>query len=139
MTAMDKLKSMVGSAFQYKEDSVFITGYKQVGEKKDIVNIFLGNGNTIEVSFGDLPGKLKEFIRVHNENQLTVSPKPGTQLATNPVLSKLSDTVMQSIEQVQKDPNYIPQAKQIFQGVNTLMNIVKTEIAYSEFVKKNEE
>lgn len=50
------------------------------------------------------------------------------------VIQKLRDTVLQQIEAVKSSPEHVSQAKQVFQGVNTLINLAKTELEYRKFV-----
>ena len=42
--------------------------------------------------------------------------------------------VLQQIENVKSSPEHVSQAKQVFQGVNTLINLAKTELEYRKFV-----
>ena len=44
------------------------------------------------------------------------------------ILQDMRDLVLQQIKDVKEDPNKVNQAKQVFQGVNTLINLAKTEM-----------
>ena len=42
--------------------------------------------------------------------------------------------VLQQIKDVKEDPGKVNQAKQVFQGVNTVINLAKTEIEYRKYL-----
>ena len=46
----------------------------------------------------------------------------------------MRDLVLQQIKDVKEDPNKVNQAKQVFQGVNTLINLAKTELEYRKYM-----
>ena len=57
--------------------------------------------------------------------------------AVNPtIIQQLRDTVMQQSDAVKKDPSAVAQAKQVFQGVNTLVNLAKTELEYRKYMNE---
>ena len=47
------------------------------------------------------------------------------------ILQDLRNLVLQQIKDVKEDPSKVSQAKQVFQGVNTVINLAKTELEYS--------
>ena len=114
-----------------------VVGYKlQTGTKKEGVEILFGNGERTSTHFGDLVVLLDQFKEIRQETAIVVHRTDRLVTANN--LSTIKDTVLAMIDNVTKDPSKIPQAKQVFQGVNTLMNIAKTEIAYSKFKEDKE-
>ena len=50
------------------------------------------------------------------------------------ILQDMRDLVLQQIKDVKEDPNKVNQAKQVFQGVNTLINLAKTELEYRKYM-----
>lgn len=46
----------------------------------------------------------------------------------------MRNLVLQQIKDVKEDPNKVNQAKQVFQGVNTLINLAKTELEYRKYL-----
>ena len=42
--------------------------------------------------------------------------------------------VLQQIKDVKEDPSKVSQAKQVFQGVNTVINLAKTELEYRKYL-----
>ena len=57
-------------------------------------------------------------------------------LVTFPLLRlhKAMHNYYQQIKDVKEDPNKVNQAKQVFQGVNTLINLAKTELEYRKYL-----
>lgn len=51
----------------------------------------------------------------------------------------MRDIILNQIKQVKDNPAAVPQAKQIFQGVNTLINLAKTELEYRKYLDKTKE
>jgi hypothetical protein len=52
------------------------------------------------------------------------------------IIQELRDTVLAQIKAVKETPEAIGQAKQVFQGVNTLINLAKTELDYRRYLDK---
>lgn len=50
------------------------------------------------------------------------------------ILQDMRDLVLQQIKDVKEDLNKVNQAKQVFQGVNTLINLAKTELEYRKYM-----
>jgi hypothetical protein len=54
------------------------------------------------------------------------------------IIHQMRDTVLDQIRQVREDPGKVAQAKQVFQGVNTLINLAKAELEYRKYIDKND-
>lgn len=50
------------------------------------------------------------------------------------ILQDLRNLVLQQIKDVKEDPSKVSQAKQVFQGVNTVINLAKTELEYRKYL-----
>ena len=58
--------------------------------------------------------------------------------SVNPsILKEIRDTVLDQIRSVKENPQSVAQAKQVFQGVNTLINLAKTELDYRKYIDNN--
>ena len=120
----------------YRNKVVEILGYADgVGEDGDEVEIYLNDGTTIECRMTELYRKLQEFgcatgtvvVLAHQKLDQVSSMKPS-------VMQELRDTVMESIRNLKADPGTVNQAKQIFQGVNTMINLAKTELEFRKYM-----
>lgn len=136
MTALERLKDMVGKPFLYKNEEVVVLNYCEgTGDDGDEVEIYLNNGTTLVFSYINLPAKLEKFKPVSTQVIVLANKRLDSVSTVNPtIIQQLRDTVMQQIEAVKKDPSAVAQAKQVFQGVNTLVNLAKTELEYRKYI-----
>ena len=138
MSALDRLKEMVGKPFLYKNEEVVVLNYCEgTGDDGDEVEIYLNNGTTLVFSYINLPAKLEKFKPVSAQVIVLANKRLDSVSTVNPtIIQQLRDTVMQQIEAVKKDPSAVSQAKQVFQGVNTLVNLAKTELEYRKYINE---
>ena len=116
--AIDRLKEMVNKPFLYQNEEIVILNYCDgTGDDGTEVEIYLNNGKVLIFSMFDLASKLNKVS--------TVNPT---------ILQDMRDLVLQQIKDVKEDPNKVNQAKQVFQGVNTLINLAKTELEYRKYL-----
>ena len=136
MSALDRLNEMVGKPFLYKNEEVVVLNYCEgTGDDGDEVEIYLNNGTTLVFSYINLPAKLEKFKPVSAQVIVLANKRLDSVSTVNPtIIQQLRDTVMQQIEAVKKDPSAVAQAKQVFQGVNTLVNLAKTELEYRKYI-----
>ena len=138
MSALDRLNEMVGKPFLYKNEEVVVLNYCEgTGDDGDEVEIYLNNGTTLVFSYINLPSKLEKFKPVSTQVIVLANRRLDSVSAVNPtIIQQLRDTVMQQIDAVKKDPSAVAQAKQVFQGVNTLVNLAKTELEYRKYMNE---
>ena len=99
------------------------------------MEIYLNNGKTLVFNYINLPAKLEQFKPVTTQVIVLANKRLDAVSTVNPgIIQKLRDTVLQQIENVKSSPEHVSQAKQVFQGVNTLINLAKTELEYRKFV-----
>lgn len=136
MTALERLKDMVGKPFLYKNEEVVVLNYCEgTGDDGDEVEIYLNNGTTLVFNYINLPAKLEKFKPISTQVIVLANRRLDSVSTVNPtIIQQLRDTVMQQIEAVKKDPSAVAQAKQVFQGVNTLVNLAKTELEYRKYI-----
>ena len=139
MDGIDKLKEMVNKPFLYKNEEVVIIGYCDgTGDDGDEIEIYLNNGKTIVWPVYDLVMKLPRFRPIANTVVVLANERLNKVSTVNPtVLQELRETVLEQIKAVKEDPAKVSQAKQVFQGVNTLINLAKTELEYRKYIDKN--
>lgn len=138
MNALDRLKDMVNKPFLYKNEEVVILNFCEgTGDDGDEVEIYLNNGQTLVFNYINLPAKLEKFKPVSAQVIVLANKRLDSVSTVNPtIIQQLRDTVMQQIEAVKKDPSAVSQAKQVFQGVNTLVNLAKTELEYRKYINE---
>ena len=135
---LERLKEMMNKPFLYKNEEVVIIGYCDgVGEDGTDVEIYLNNGKTLEFSVFDLDIKLGRFRSISNTVIVLANNRLDAVSTVNPtVIKDLRDIVLDQIQRVKNDPAAVNQAKQVFQGVNTLVNLAKAELEYRQYVDK---
>lgn len=134
--AIDRLKEMVNKAFLYQNEEVVILGCCDgIGDDGTEVEIYLNNGKTLVFSMFDLASKLNRFWSITNTVVVLANERLNKVSTVNPtILQDMRDLVLQQIKDVKEDPNKVNQAKQVFQGVNTLINLAKTELEYRKYM-----
>lgn len=140
MNALERLQGMVNKPYLYRNEEVVVLGYCDgTGDDGDEVEIYLNNGKTLVFNYINLPAKLEQFKPVTAQVIVLANKRLDSVSTVNPgVIQKLRDTVLQQIELVKSSSEHVSQAKQVFQGVNTLINLAKTELEYRKFVNRME-
>ena len=136
MNTLERLQGMVNKPYLYRNEEVVVLGYCEgTGDDGDEVEIYRNNGKTLVFNYINLPAKLEQFKPVTTQVIVLANKRLDAVSTVNPgVIQKLRDTVLQQIEAVKSSPEHVSQAKQVFQGVNTLINLAKTELEYRKFV-----
>ena len=137
--AIKKLEKMKGRAWTYKNKVVEILAFADgVGENGDEIEIYLNDGTTIECLMINLPRKIKEFGDVSGTVVTMAHHKLDKVSSMNPVtMLELRDTVMETMRALKSDPSKINQAKQVFQGVNTMINLARTELEFRKYIDES--
>lgn len=140
MDAIQKLKEMVNKPFLYNNEEVVIIGCCDgVGDHGEEVEIYLNNGKTLVFNMGDLILKLERFRPLTNTVIVLANERLNQVSTVNPtILQELRNTILQQIKDVKSDPAKVNQAKQVFQGVNTFINLAKTELEYRKYLDRTE-
>ena len=134
--SLEQLKRMNKRPWVYRNKVVEIIGYADyVGEDGDEVEIYLNDGRTIECKINKLGEKLREFGSATGTVVTLAHQKLDEVSSIRPdVVQELRETVLESIRAIKSDASKINQAKQIFQGVNTMLNLAKTELEYRKYM-----
>lgn len=138
MDSIEKLKSMVNKPFLYNNEEVVIIGYCDcTGENGDEVEIYLNNGKTIIFNMCELIIKIDRFRPITKQVIVLANERLNSVSTVNPtIIQDLRDLVLGQIKAVKEKPEAVNQAKQVFQGVNTLINLAKTELEYRKYLDK---
>lgn len=134
--AIDRLKEMVNKPFLYQNEEVVILNYCDgTGDDGTEVEIYLNNGKVLVFSMFDLASKLNRFRPITNTVVVLANERLNKVSTVNPtILQDLRNLVLQQIKDVKEDPSKVSQAKQVFQGVNTVINLAKTELEYRKYL-----
>ena len=137
--AIDRLKEMVNKPFLYQNEEVVILNYCDgTGDDGTEVEIYLNNGKVLVFSMFDLASKLNRFRSITNTVVVLANERLNKVSTVNPtILQDLRNLVLQQIKDVKEDPSKVSQAKQVFQGVNTVINLAKTEFRVQEIFRYN--
>ncbi|MEG1861015.1 MAG: hypothetical protein RR206_04920 [Bacteroidaceae bacterium] len=134
--ARERLKGMVNKAFVYQNEEVVVLNFCDgTGDDGTEVEIYLNNGKTLVFSVFNLSEKLSKFRPVTNTVIVLANERLNKVSTINPtILQDVRDLVLAQIKSVKENPEGINQAKQVFQGVNTLINLAKTEMEYRRYI-----
>ena len=131
---------MVNQPFLYNNEQVVILNYCDgTGEDGDEVEIYLNNGKTLCYKIYDLKMILNRFKPITSTIVILANERLNQVSTVNPtIIQDLRDVVLAQIRAVKESPEAVAQAKQVFQGVNTLINLAKTELDYRRYLDKTQ-
>jgi len=131
---IEQLKELVGRRFSYKENEILIKNVKKISG----VYVVLTDNKTYnffekEVPFflkdiSELPKvKLKQGVLEKRQMELENTPKQQNIVSEN-VQFDVKSVLIETIEKIRSDRDYIPQANAICNVVTQMINIQKLEI-----------
>lgn len=134
--AISRLKGMINKPFLYRNEEVVILGYCDgVGDDGTEMEIYLNNGKTLVFNVFDLTDMLNRFRSITKTVIILANERMNKISSVNPsLLNEMRDLVLKQIKAVKEHPDQVGQAKQVFQGVNTLINLAKTEMEYRKYL-----
>lgn len=132
----ERMKAMDKRLFVYRGEVVEVLGHVlYTGDDGDEYEILLSNGRTLTGWMGNLEKTLTEFVSADRTIATVVDHRMSKVSSFNTdTMSQLRDAVLDTIRAVREDPGKVSQAKQVFQGVNTLINLAKTELEFRKYV-----
>lgn len=135
-TLVERMQEMDRGHYVYKGEVVEVLGHVlYTGDDEDEYELLLSNGRTLTGKMDNLENKLTEFVSADKTVATVVDHRMNQVSSFAPnVMSQLRDAVLDSIRSVREDPKNVNQAKQVFQGVNTLINLAKTELEYRKYI-----
>ena len=138
METIERLKEMVNKPFLFNNEDVVILNYcDRTGDDGDEIEIYLNTGKTLCYKMDVLDRVLDRFRPISNTVVILANERLNQVSTVNPsIIQDLRDAVLGQIKAVKENPAAIGQAKQVFQGVNTLINLAKTELDYRRYLDK---
>ncbi|GHT05037.1 hypothetical protein AGMMS49525_11960 [Bacteroidia bacterium] len=139
METIEKLKGMLNTPMLHLGSEVEILSYVDgVGVNRDSIEIYLSNGKTLCGHIGNLNKLIDQFTPITPTVVALANSRIAKVSSVDPdVLLEIRDTVLAQIKAL-KNPQKetIAQSKQVFQGVNTLINLAKTELDYRRYMDR---
>lgn len=120
MQLEEKLQQMVNKTWMHNARNHKLLSSKINGEKVILVT----DKEWIEVPLTKINQKLSEFLPVDEpkESELSVVLFKGNGKAS------LKDLIYENIDNIKKDPSYIPKAKALNEQVKTIIEMAKLEL-----------
>jgi hypothetical protein len=132
METTERLENMIGRLYVYEGASVTIKDVKMRGE---IAVIITGEGKQIEVHTDDLKEELKQFKEVSAVELMRKTKTVNVILDTSQNYEKVMQTLLDTIDKVDKDPQYIGQADAINNTVKSIVEFEKVRISMLNLLK----
>ena len=122
-----QLDSFIGATVHYEKQNIKIEKYKEVAGNICVVT----NVRTFQFYPEEIQSKFLDKISDAKEEGSFIPPKELEKKSFVAIPEEnrtVKNTILEMLEKIKKDPSSIDQAKAIFLGVNTLVNVQKTEI-----------
>jgi len=128
MNLTERLERMKGKTFMFNAKNIKILNYKL-----DADNVIIATDKELFVwDYVTAETKLSTFLPVEDEPSTAIIP------FNNSEIRDITSILMDSINKIQQDPNYIKQAMAINSTANTLINACKMSLQLYNFSKKND-
>lgn len=133
----NKLNNMIGGTYLYNTREVRIRDIAAAnGQVK-----FITDGHPIVIEKSQLKQKLDDFLPMEEETEVTLPAEiednaMQTLRHTDDKMAKLEAIIMNNIEKVQQDREYLPQANQVNKDVNTILKMNQQKIHLFREVRK---
>jgi PP-loop superfamily ATP-utilizing enzyme len=130
----EQLDCMIGLRYKYGGTEHIVKSFN-ISEEKERVSVQT-NKKVYDRPFDSIMEFLNKFEPIPEtgmevyENRDSV-PIPKMQINSQ-VISQLKDMLMENIQNVKKDKNYIPQATAVKLNVDSIIDLAKIEVSYME-------
>lgn len=118
------LQGMLNKNYYYGTHAHCITKY-ECDDDKERVYIYTDRKGVdpFNRTYGDLKIFLKEWKPIND-----LVPATQEMAPVNNTIKQLQEILLENIEKVRTDANYIPQAKSINNNVNSIINLAKIQV-----------
>lgn len=120
MQLEEKLKQMVNKTWMYKTRNIKLLSFKINAELVTLVT----DVEWIDVPIRKINQKLSEFLPVN----VPVDSDMGAIIFKGNGKASLKDLIYENIEEIKRDPSYIPKAKALNEQVKTVIEMAKLEL-----------
>ncbi len=135
-TTERQLQALLNKALKYGTATLSLTGYEEIDDR-----VYLHSNlrhNHFDRPADDLYALLKEFEIIDNA-AIVRANQTDSLLNLAGDATQLKDLLLDSIQKIKEDPNYIKQATAINNHVNTFVNITKLQFDFAKEVNKMNE
>lgn len=133
---INKLDEIVGKTFFYKNKNITISNYKIVGS----TNVVVFCPQPINLLFSEvesfLDNLLEPSVKEITETQISVPKKEMVTFEPTKENQKIKETLLETLDKIKTDPNYIPQANAICEVVSQMVSLQKNEIQMIAIINK---
>jgi hypothetical protein len=130
----DKLKALRNNTWIYHGNQIHVEDVIMVDAE---VKVVCEDGKKIIFNKSETAKKMKEFTPAHQSMTDIIESHPKeVQIREGEVLSKLESKLMEAIENVEKNADYIPQANSISAISKQVIELNKTKIKMVSEVRK---
>lgn len=126
---IEKLESMIGKTVMYRTNNHKILSYKQDGQRTTVVT----DKKWFDFQNGELGKFLGEVRDVADETGMVVVK--NMHPSTIEAIRDLKSILLENIERVRKDKNYVQQANSVNQSSKSIIELAKTEIEMLKLMK----
>lgn len=117
----NKLRNMIGKTWVYKAQTLLFQGIEIVN--KDEIKLYTSDKEIVLTN----PSMAHFFIEDCKPGE-NLPEKSKEQEKNDEVMASLKGVLMENINNIRRDPAYIPQAQAISKQVQTLINLTTLEI-----------
>lgn len=137
---LKSLNNLVGKEWMYRQEIVRVKNW-MFNDEQTVITMALEGKGYIKFNSSELGAKLKEFLPVSSSEKKQAIVKVAETdkelqlsfgLESN-VFNDAKAIIIDTIQKVRVDKEYLPQAQAINQGVLALMDIMKTEVLVAKF------
>lgn len=131
MEAIDRLRQMIGNVYRYEGGIVTI---HDVEESSPFGILKTDNGD-VKISLNDIDAELSFFTlkrdneMVHNSTVMQMVSQSGA------MYEKLHNTLLDTIQKVQENKEYIPQAAAINETMKSIIDLEKVKVQTLQLLK----
>lgn len=133
---LPKIKAMMGKTWQRKSKDKNVYKFLAFNVEKETIKIATDK-EWLETNIFDIGVFIEDWEEI--EVALVVAGNQNKAIIplANDTVTKLKETILANIEKVKTDKTYIPQAKEINNSINTLINLATFEIKMRGGKKNN--
>jgi hypothetical protein len=138
-TPIERLKAMTGKVYMYRASQISIT---KVEQRQDEILIKTLDRD-IKIAFNHITDFIAECLPMDADYNsasgiVKAEAHPALSVITSQAstMQDLGEILKSSIERVQKDPGYIPQAKEIGSNVKTMLQLAKLQLEMVKELRK---
>lgn len=131
MEAINRLKMMIGNVYTYEGGRMTVHDVVQ----DDKFGILKTDTGDIKISLKDIDEELNYF-KLLNSNGLVNNPAlMDVVLQSNNVYAQLQSTLLSTIEKIENDKEYIPQAQAVNETMKSIIDLEKVKVQTLQLLK----